>query len=263
MTSAAPAALVPYGWSLGLHALLVAALLAFGLLRQQAPEPAPAPPIAAAIVDQSILQAVAELRAAERRKAALARRRAEERAVLERDRQEAREAAKREATLAEARRVAQRKAAQAEAARKAELAAQQRAEQQARARAAEESRLAAAEARQRSEREAELRARLAAEEQRTGAAAGSLRTQYIAAIQAHVEKRWFRPPGLAPGTSCTVQVLQIPGGEVVGLRFGDCAGGEALRRSIESAVHNASPLPAPPEPALFEREVRLVFTPEE
>jgi hypothetical protein len=28
-------------------------------------------------------------------------------------------------------------------------------------------------------------------------------------------------------------------------------------------VRNASPLPAPPEPALFEREVELVFTPKE
>ncbi|TAK55135.1 MAG: protein TolA, partial [Gammaproteobacteria bacterium] len=86
---------------------------------------------------------------------------------------------------------------------------------------------------------------------------------YVAAIQAHVERRWFRPPGIRPGTNCTVHVLQIPGGEVVGLRFGECAGGEALRRSIETAVQNASPLPAPPEPALFEREIRLVFTPEE
>jgi hypothetical protein len=47
------------------------------------------------------------------------------------------------------------------------------------------------------------------------------------------------------------------------MRFGACNGGEAMRRSIETAVRNASPLPAPPEPGLFEREVRLVFTPKE
>ncbi|MBM5811795.1 MAG: cell envelope integrity protein TolA [Gammaproteobacteria bacterium] len=251
MHTAATAA-APYGWSLGLHALLAAALLASGLLRPQAPAPQPVPPIAAAIVDQSILQAVAELRAAERRRAA-----------AERGRQAAQRAAERAAAQAEARHEAQRKAVQAEARRKAELAAQQQVERQARLRAAEESRRSAAEARQRAEREAELQARLANEGQRTDAAASSLRTQYVAAIQAHVEQRWFRPPGLAAGTSCTVHVLQIPGGEVAGLRFGDCGGGEALRRSIESAVRNASPLPAPPEPALFEREVRLVFTPED
>jgi hypothetical protein len=55
--------------------------------------------------------------------------------------------------------------------------------------------------------------------------------------------------------------MQIPGGEVVGTRFGACNVGEAMRQAIENAVRNASPLPAPPEPGLFEREVRLIFTP--
>ena len=83
------------------------------------------------------------------------------------------------------------------------------------------------------------------------------------AIQAHVEQRWFEPPGVTQGLSCTIFVTQIPGGEVVGMRFGTCNGGAAVRQSIETAVRNASPLPAPPEPQLFEREVRLVFTPKE
>ena len=47
------------------------------------------------------------------------------------------------------------------------------------------------------------------------------------------------------------------------MRFGPCNGGAAVRQSIETAVRNASPLPAPPEPQLFEREVKLVFTPKE
>ena len=83
------------------------------------------------------------------------------------------------------------------------------------------------------------------------------------AIQLHVEQRWYEPPGVAQGLSCTIYVTQIPGGEVVGMRFGTCNGGAAVRQSIENAVRNASPLPAPPEPALFEREVELVFTPKE
>jgi colicin import membrane protein len=65
------------------------------------------------------------------------------------------------------------------------------------------------------------------------------------------------------GLSCTIFVSQIPGGEVVGMRFGPCNGNAAVRQSIENAVRNASPLPAPPEPRLFEREVKLVFTPKE
>jgi len=85
----------------------------------------------------------------------------------------------------------------------------------------------------------------------------------VRAIQAHVEQRWFEPPGVTQGLSCTIFVTQIPGGEVVSMRFGPCNGGAAVRQSIETAVRNASPLPAPPEPRLFEREVRLVFTPKE
>jgi colicin import membrane protein len=248
-----PAALAPYGWSLALHVLLAGALFAGVVLPSRDLPPAVPPvPIAATIVDQAILQAAASLRAEERRRADTQRRQAEA------------AARRQEAALAAKRAVAEREVtAKAQARRKAELAAQRRAEEQARVRAVEESRRAASEARLRGEREAELRARLAAEEQQTGAAASGLKAQYVAAIQAHVERRWFRPPGIRPGTNCTVHVLQIPGGEVVGLRFGECAGGEALRRSIETAVQNASPLPAPPEPALFEREIRLVFTPEE
>ena len=113
------------------------------------------------------------------------------------------------------------------------------------------------------QREADLRARLEDEETRTSAGFQSLKASYVRAIQLHVEQRWFEPPGVTQGLSCTIYVSQIPGGEVVGMRFGTCNGGAAVRQSIENAVRNASPLPAPPEPALFEREVELVFTPKE
>jgi hypothetical protein len=35
-----------------------------------------------------------------------------------------------------------------------------------------------------------------------------------------------------------------------------------VRQSIEDAVRRASPLPAPPDPALFEREIILRFKPD-
>jgi colicin import membrane protein len=41
-----------------------------------------------------------------------------------------------------------------------------------------------------------------------------------------------------------------------------CNGDEAVRQSIEDAVLRASPLPAPPDPALFERELLLRFRPD-
>ena len=145
---------------------------------------------------------------------------------------------------------------------KAEADAKRKAEQEAQAKAAADKRRETQEKRDRDAREADLRARLAEEETRTSAGFQSLKASYVRAIQAHVEQRWYEP-GAVQGLSCTIFVTQIPGGEVVGMRFGPCNGNAAVRQSIETAVRNASPLPAPPEPQLFEREVKLVFTPKE
>lgn len=163
----------------------------------------------------------------------------------------------------ERRALEQKAQAETDAKRKAEADTRRRAEQQAVAKAEAEKKRAAQDARLRQEREADLRARLTAEEERTSAGFQSLKASYVRAIQAHVEQRWFEPPGTGQGLNCTAFVSQIPGGEVVGMRFGSCNGGAAVRQSIETAVRNSSPLPAPPEPALFEREVQLIFTPRE
>ena len=163
----------------------------------------------------------------------------------------------------ETRLAAERKSrAEADAKRKAEQVAESK-RKAAEAKAAADKRRVAQEQQERDSREAELRESLAEEENRASAGFQSLKASYVRAIQVHVEQRWYEPPGLATGLSCTIFVSQIPGGEVVGMRFGPCNGNAAVRQSIENAVRNASPLPAPPEPRLFEREVKLVFTPKE
>ena len=255
--------IAPVGWSIALHAAL-AVLLFFGLTL---PDPEPDVvllPIDAVVVDDAVLQAAGERRREDEREEsrrqqqvaaeAEQRRLEEERARLEQERLQQEQTAQR--AQDEARLAAERKArTEAEARRKAEL--------EARAKATDEKRREAQEKRERDAREADLRARLAEEDSRTSAGFQSLKASYVRAIQAHVEQRWFEPPGVTQGLSCTIFVTQIPGGEVVNMRFGPCNGGAAVRQSIENAVRNASPLPAPPEPRLFEREVRLVFTPKE
>jgi colicin import membrane protein len=255
--------LAPVGWSIALHAVL-AGLLFFGLTLPDRDPEVVLLPIDAVVVDDAVLQAAGQQRRdAERDEArrqeqaaaaAETRRLEEERSRQEQERQQQEQAAQR--AEADARLAAERKArADAEARRKAELAAE--------AKAAADRRREAQLQRDRELREADLRARLAEEETRTSAGFQSLKASYVRAIQAHVEQRWYEPPGVVQGLSCTIFVTQIPGGEVVGMRFGTCNGGAAVRQSIETAVRNASPLPAPPEPQLFEREVRLVFTPKE
>ncbi len=66
-----------------------------------------------------------------------------------------------------------------------------------------------------------------------------------------------------PLLNIIVHVTQIPGGEVVGVRLGECNGDDVVVRSIEAAVYQSSPRPLPPDPELFERNLRFTFKPEE
>lgn len=110
--------------------------------------------------------------------------------------------------------------------------------------------------------EAELQAQLA-EEARLGALrASGLAARWSAAIRARIERAWIRPDSARPGLDCTVAVTQAPGGTVLKVVVRDCNGDEAVRQSIEDAVLRASPLPPPPDPALFERELILRFRPD-
>ena len=38
-------------------------------------------------------------------------------------------------------------------------------------------------------------------------------------------------------------------------------GNDAFRKSVEKAVWKSDPLPEPPSPELFDRELRFMFTP--
>jgi colicin import membrane protein len=58
-------------------------------------------------------------------------------------------------------------------------------------------------------------------------------------------------------------VTQVPGGEVTGVQVGSCNGDAAVRDSIEAAVYRASPLPEPPNPDLFDRNLVFNFKPDE
>ena len=114
-------------------------------------------------------------------------------------------------------------------------------------------------ARKRAEREADLRRSLEAEERaRAASGAGS---QWRDLIRAKIMANWRRPPTARAGIECVVKVTQVPGGTVQSVKILSCNGDEAVRQSIELAVMNASPLPPPPDAALFERNLEVVFKP--
>ena len=160
-----------------------------------------------------------------------------------------------EAALAE-----ERRAADARKSAEAKQAAEDK-------RAAEAKQIAdakrAAEERARHDREAELRRQMADEEHRSAVESGPLRDSYIAKLRNKIQNAWIKPPSASVGLDCLVAVTQIPGGEVTGARVTQCNGDAAARQSIENAVYRASPLPDPPDPALFERNFVFRFKPNE
>jgi len=108
----------------------------------------------------------------------------------------------------------------------------------------------------------ELRRSLEAEERGRALQNSDEAARWHAQIVAKIQRAWIKPPSAQPGISCTVLVTQVPGGEVTSVRVDSCNGGDAaLRESVERAVYNASPLPSPPDPALFERNLELTFAP--
>lgn len=121
----------------------------------------------------------------------------------------------------------------------------------------------AADLKAKAEREAELRRQLAEEEHVSAVEASPARAQYIARLAARIQNAWIKPPSARAGLDCVVNITQIPGGEVTSAHVSQCNGDAAARASIENAVYRASPLPAPPDAALFERNLLIHFHPDE
>jgi len=87
-----------------------------------------------------------------------------------------------------------------------------------------------------------------------------VRSRYIDSIAAVVKGNWRRPAVVDKNASCLVAVTQIPGGEIISSRVSKCTGGANFQRSVETAVGKTTHLPAPPDPRVFDREIRFTFT---
>jgi len=276
--------------SILIHAVIVGALI-WGWWQYRTPKPAPQTlAIEATVVHEAPQSAPtppapptppppdpqAEQRAAEQRQREQAEKEAAAKAEAERQAQ------------AEAERKAQAEAerkATAEAAVKAEAEARAKAEAEARAKAEAEAKARAEAAKaeaaakveterkaqqlvqqrkleqERAQREADLRAQLQAEEHLDAARSSGALAQYQAMIAARIERAWIRPSSAHAGISCQVHITQVPGGVVTGVQVNSCNGDEAVRQSISDAAYRASPLPAPSDPALFDRDVVVTFAP--
>jgi colicin import membrane protein len=273
---------VSIGWSVLLHGALVG-LLVYGYFQfRRPPPPISALAIDATVVSQSALDAArrppappptqppATPPAAVQPTVAPpdpAAQQAAAQAEAEHEAAQKAEAAQRQADAQRAAdQLAARKHAEAAAQREAEEAnanaakAEREAPAKAKVKAAEE--LAARKATaQAAANQADLQRSIAAEERLDAARASGAVSAWSNQIKARIERAWIRPASARQGIDCILHVTQVPGGEVVNVQLGACNGDDAVKQSILDAVYRASPLPAPSDPSLFERNLELDFRP--
>ena len=98
---------------------------------------------------------------------------------------------------------------------------------------------------------------------KTGAAGTdtSLAAEYFAAIQNAVTQNWLRPDNAQPGLRCMLRIVQIPGGDVIGVQISSpCNADPQTRNSIEQAVKRAAPLPYKGYEKVFQRDINFNFS---
>jgi colicin import membrane protein len=111
--------------------------------------------------------------------------------------------------------------------------------------------------------EAEVASSVQAEAAAQTARDAGLVEQWARLISNQIERHWNRPPSAGVGLECVVSITQIPGGDIIDFSLGRCNGDDAVKASIERAVAAASPLPPPPIPQIFTRNLNVTFKPDE
>ncbi|WP_300619327.1 cell envelope integrity protein TolA [Dokdonella sp.] len=87
-----------------------------------------------------------------------------------------------------------------------------------------------------------------------------LTARYVAAVSAAVTQNWNRPDSAVAGLRCTLNIVQIPGGDVISVTVGSpCNADAPTRSSIEQAVMKAAPLPYQGYEKVFSRRFTLNF----
>jgi colicin import membrane protein len=89
--------------------------------------------------------------------------------------------------------------------------------------------------------------------------------KYRQAISARIKRFIVEPPNLQGNPEVEFEVIQLPGGEILGVKTRRASGQTPWDTAVERAILRAQPLPPPPDPAMFKdvRELHLKFRPKE
>lgn len=152
----------------------------------------------------------------------------------------------------------------AEKKKRAEQEKQAALKQQQAAEAAEAKRLAQeqAETKRRAQEQAAALKKLAAQQ---AAAHAREVEKYRLAIAAKIKRFIVEPPNLQGNPEAELDIIVLPGGEVLDVRTKRPSGQAAWDNAVERAIRRAQPLPLPSDPALLKdfRELNLKFRPKE
>lgn len=142
------------------------------------------------------------------------------------------------------------------------LAEKKKREEQKRLEEQKQRQAAEAEAKRLAQEQAEAQKKLAA-----AAAAAQAREidKYKAAVAARIKRFIVEPPSLQGNPEVEFEVVQLPGGEILGVKTRKASGQTVWDNAVERAILRAQPLPQPPDPALFKdvRELHLKFRPKD
>ncbi|MBT2745827.1 MULTISPECIES: TonB C-terminal domain-containing protein [unclassified Lysobacter] len=82
--------------------------------------------------------------------------------------------------------------------------------------------------------------------------------RYYELLRENILQHWHPPSSVAADSTCTLDLRQLPGGQVVAVKAVDpCDLDEAGRSSLLAAVRAAQPLPYEGYEQVFQRQLRL------
>lgn len=89
--------------------------------------------------------------------------------------------------------------------------------------------------------------------------------KYKQAIAARIKRFIIEPPSLQGNPEVELDIIVLPGGEVLDVRTKRGSGQAPWDNAVERAIRRAQPLPLPADPALMRefRELNLKFRPKE
>jgi colicin import membrane protein len=120
----------------------------------------------------------------------------------------------------------------------------------------------AAEAKRLAQEQADAQRKLA---QQAAAAQAREIDKYKQAIAARIKRFIVEPPNIQGNPEVELDIIVLPGGEVLDVRTKRASGQTPWDNAVERAIRRAQPLPLPSDPALMKefRELNLKFRPKE